>query len=202
MKNIHWIALALFTVVVAVVAVWANLNFLNVAPETTSTETPFTNDQTTSDATLATESTANTDVAQSETGLNTNDNSENTENSANGSGTNSDNASDNSSNSTANNDNVEVSIGRGSWETDKNVPPFLVMKTVFEDWLEQEDRQEYNLFEMDIYVNSDLTRYLAVGKMFQNDVKKIPNQLKPQLNPWVKAEYQGDFGDYRIYELE
>jgi len=202
MKHIRWIALALLIGIVAAAGVWASLNLNNTSTEATSTDASVSEDQTASSTTLdtTTQPASNTDTTQVDDS--TSNNNEGNNNSANGPRINSDNSSNSSNNSNNAADNVEVSIGRGSWETDKDVPPFLVMKTIFEDWLKQEDREEYNLFEMDIYVNSELTRYLAVGKLFQSDVEKIPSQLKPRLNPWVKAKYTGDFDDYRVYELE
>lgn len=199
MKHIRWIALALLIGVVAVGGVWASLN-LNEPTETTDTTTSGTDNQTADNGTLGTtaSSSTTTDVPPA---------NDNTSEAANPPSNNAEAAqadSDNQSNTPAGNkdDDVQVAIGRGSWATDKDVPAFLVMKTVFEEWLEEKDREEYDLFEIDIYVDDELTRYLAVGPLFLKDAEKIPTQLKPQLNPWVKAKYTGDFGEYRMYELE
>lgn len=199
MKHIRWIALALLIGVVAVGGVWASLN-LNDSTETTSTDTPGTDNQTADNSTLGATASSSTTTDVPPANNNTSEAANPPSNNAETSQANSGNQSTTSSGNK--DDEIPVAIGRGSWATDKDVPAFLVMKTVFEEWLEEKDREEYDLFEIDIYVNDDLTRYLAVGPLFLKDAEKIPVQLKPQLNPWVKAKYTGDFGEYRMYELE
>ena len=97
---------------------------------------------------------------------------------------------------------LNVKLGRASYETQKEVPAYFVLKTVFEEYLAKPDRVEYDVFEIHVYVKKELTRYLAVGPVFRKDITLLPPEVKKQLTPWKKAKYTGDFEPYRLYELE
>lgn len=97
---------------------------------------------------------------------------------------------------------LNVKLGRASYETQKEVPAYFVLKTVFEEYLAKPDRVEYDVFEIHVYVKKELTRYLAVGPVFGKDIALLPPEVKKQLTPWKKAKYTGDFAPYRLYELE
>lgn len=97
---------------------------------------------------------------------------------------------------------VSVKLGRASYETQKEVPAYFVLKTVFEEYLAKPDRTEYDVFEIHVYVKKALTRYLAVGPIFRKDITLLPPEVKKQLTPWEKGKYTGDFEPYRLYELQ
>ncbi len=99
-------------------------------------------------------------------------------------------------------DQVAIQIGKSAHEVDTAIPPFFVVQQVMKDYLAQDDRVEYDLYEIRVFVQNLETRYLAVGKVFRNDIEKIPSEVKSKLLPWKGAGYVGDFEPYRLYKLE
>lgn len=96
---------------------------------------------------------------------------------------------------------VELKIGKTAFETDKAVPPFLVLEKIMEQELQKPDRVEYDLLEITIFVRDEPTRYLAAGPRLNRQVDKLPEEVRSQLAPWEQARYAGDFPPYRVYEL-
>lgn len=106
-----------------------------------------------------------------------------------------------------------------------SVSEFSALRVVMEDYLADPLRKEFQLFEITIYPEKHLEigvnasngsvsyvvteeRYLAVGPLFLRDIDRVPphSQLDPEirnaLEPWEKSLYVGDFGPYRLYELD
>lgn len=92
------------------------------------------------------------------------------------------------------------------------VTEFSALRVVMRDYLDKPDRVEYDLFEINLTPTTKIKqngifdkRYLAVGKLFGQDVRNVDlavlSDLKDRLKPWEDALYVGSFGPYRVFEL-